>query len=89
MALTTRKYLDYNGLVTLLRKFQDYPTNDILGAVINAIDSSKADKTDVVSDVSYDVNNSKFTQTINGTTSDIVTVETLLTSFIHQDTASN
>lgn len=89
MELTTRKYLDYNGLVTLLRKFQDYPTNDILGAVINAIDSSKADKTDVVSNVNYDVNNSKFTKTINGTTSDIVTVETLLTSFIHQDTASN
>lgn len=40
-------------------------------------DTSKADKSATVSNVAYDSTNKKITKTINGTTSDIVTIETL------------
>lgn len=39
-----KKFLDSNGLTILCRKFQDYPDNEILGTVINAIDNIKVDK---------------------------------------------
>lgn len=41
------KVLDANGVKVLydLLSLQDYPNNEILGAVINAIDSTKMDKT--------------------------------------------
>lgn len=42
--------------------------------------NSKADKTATVSNVVYDSTNSKLTETINGTTTDIVTVATLKTA---------
>ncbi len=42
--------------------------------------SGKADKTATVSNVAYDSTNKKITKTINGTTSDIVTVATLKTA---------
>ena len=42
--------------------------------------SGKADKTATVSNVAYDSTNAKITKTINGTTSDIVTVATLKTA---------
>ena len=42
-----KKYLDQEGLTYLWKKLslQDYPNNDTLIAVINAIDENKADKT--------------------------------------------
>ena len=39
-----KKFLDSDGLTILCRKFQDYPDNEILGTVINAIDNIKVDK---------------------------------------------
>lgn len=41
-----KKYLDIEGVKTLYRELslQDYPNNDLLTAVINAIDAAKADK---------------------------------------------
>lgn len=53
-----------------------------LGTVITAHQdiSGKADKSATVSTVSYDSTNKKLTKTINGTTSDIVTVATLKTA---------
>ena len=39
-----KKFLDLKGLTYLCKKFQDYPDNKILGTVINAIDTVKADK---------------------------------------------
>lgn len=50
-----------------------------LGTVITAHQdiSGKADKSATVSNVAYDSTNAKITKTINGTTSDVVTVSTL------------
>lgn len=39
-----KKFLDSDGLTILCRKFQDYPDNEILGTVINAIDNIKVNK---------------------------------------------
>ena len=43
------KYLDSNGLTHLWSKIsmEDYPNNETLVAVINAIDEQKADKEDL------------------------------------------
>ena len=45
-----KKFLDYEGVKHLWSKInmQDYPNNETLMAVINAIDETKADKTDIV-----------------------------------------
>ena len=60
-------YLDKTGLALLWDKIKT-----ALGL--------KADKTATVSNVAYDSTNSKLTKTINGTTTDIVTVATLKTA---------
>ena len=46
----SKKFLDIEGIKYLWSKIsmQDYPNNDILAAVINAIDETKADKDNVV-----------------------------------------
>ena len=46
MSTEIKKYLDAEGLQYLWSKInmQDYPNNDVLIAVINAIDENKADK---------------------------------------------
>lgn len=46
-----KKFLDQEGLKQLWAKInmQDYPNNDTLMAVINAIDETKADREEVVS----------------------------------------
>lgn len=48
-----KKFLDIEGLKHLWSKvsLQDYPNNDVLVAVINALDETKADKDDVPTDV--------------------------------------
>lgn len=45
--MITKKFLDQNGLRYLLSKLDDYPTNELLGTVINAIDTVKADRSEV------------------------------------------
>lgn len=52
-----------------------------LGTVITSHQdiSGKADKSTTVSNVAYDTTNKKITKTINGTTSDVVTVSTIKT----------
>lgn len=42
----TKKFLDYTGVQYLWSKIiaQDYPNNETLVAIINAIDETKADK---------------------------------------------
>lgn len=50
-----------------------------LGTVITDV-SGKADKSATVSTVTYDSTNNKITKTINGTTTDVVTVATLKTA---------
>ena len=44
-----KKFLDQEGLAYLWKKLslQDYPNNDTLVAIINAIDENKANKTDI------------------------------------------
>ena len=48
-----KKFLDVEGLKHLWSKvsLQDYPNNDVLVAVINALDETKADKDEVPTDV--------------------------------------
>ena len=48
-----KKFLDIEGLKHLWSKvsLQDYPNNDVLVAVINALDETKADKDEVPTDV--------------------------------------
>lgn len=43
------KFLDYAGVIQLWKRLslEDYPNNETLMAVINAIDETKADKTDI------------------------------------------
>ena len=47
-----KKYIDYAGLQYLWSKIamEDYPNNETLIAVINAIDDTKADKTALIID---------------------------------------
>jgi hypothetical protein len=47
----TKKYLDYEGLRLLWSKIsmEDYPNNETLIAILNAIDETKADKDNVLS----------------------------------------
>lgn len=54
------KYLDSNGLTHLWSKIsmEDYPNNDTLVAVLNAIDETKADKEEVPSKISQLENDS-------------------------------
>ena len=57
------KYLDQAGVEYLWSKLslEDYPNNELLIAVINAIDENKADKTAIPTKVSQLENDSKFT----------------------------
>ena len=47
----TQKFLDYEGVKHLWSKInmQDYPNNETLMAVINAIDETKADRSELFS----------------------------------------
>ena len=44
MSYNDKKFLDQDGLVTLLKKLDNYPTNEILGTVVNAIQMSLGGK---------------------------------------------
>ena len=43
----SKKFLDAAGLSYFAGKLDDYPTNEILGTVINAIDSELENKADI------------------------------------------
>ena len=62
-----------NGVITL-------GSNTITPLTSHQDISGKADKSATVSNVTYDSTNAKITKTINGTTSDVVTVATLKTA---------
>lgn len=57
-----KKFLDTEGLRYLWSKvsLQDYPNNEVLVAVVNALDETKADRDDIPSQVSQLENDSKF-----------------------------
>lgn len=58
-----KKFLDYEGVKHLWSKInmQDYPNNETLMAVIEAIDETKANKEEIPSKISQLENDSKFT----------------------------
>ena len=62
MSTEVKKYLDAEGLQHLWSKInmQDYPNNDVLIKVIDAIDESKADKDSVPTKVSQLENDTNF-----------------------------
>jgi hypothetical protein len=57
-----KKFLDQSGVEFLWSKISmdDYPNNDMLIAVLNAIDETKADKGEIPSKVSQLENDSNF-----------------------------
>lgn len=42
--LNDKKFLDYNGLTYFSRKLNNYPTNDVIADVIDAIQDALAEK---------------------------------------------
>lgn len=52
----TKKFLDIEGVKVLyqLLSLQDYPNNEILAAVVDAIDSTKLDKNNIFIGTSQD-----------------------------------
>lgn len=63
-------YLDYNGLRYLWSKIsmEDYPNNETLIAILNAIDTTKADKETLDSRIpaASASDNGKFLRVVNG-----------------------
>ena len=57
-----KKFLDQNGVAYLWSQLslEDYPNNETLIAVLNAIDTTKADKTEIPTLTSQLTNNSDF-----------------------------
>lgn len=82
----TSGYTKNTGTVTGIKMNNSTlsPTNGVvdIGTVITSHQdiSGKADKSATVSTVTYDSTNKKLTKTINGTTTDVVTVATLKTA---------
>lgn len=60
--MANKKFLDQEGLKYLWSKvsLQDYPNNEVLTAVVNALDETKANKNEIPSLVSQLENDSKF-----------------------------
>ena len=56
------KFLDYTGVMQLWKRLslEDYPNNETLIAVLNAIDDTKADKDEIPTKISQLENDSKF-----------------------------
>lgn len=78
-------YVDENGRMQVLG--WDDITTDIANAqsTIAGLQSNKADKTTTVTNVSYDSSTKKIQKTINGTTSNVVTLATVATSGSYND----
>lgn len=60
--MAEKKFLDYDGVQYLWSKvnMQDYPNNETLIAILNAIDETKADKDSVPLKISQLENDSNF-----------------------------
>ena len=65
-----KKFLDANGLTYFASKLNDYPTNELLGTVIDAIDEAKQDK---AYDIIYNISEGG-TDTCNKTFNEILTL---------------
>lgn len=80
MSSEIKKYLDAEGLKQVLQyiNLQDYPNNDTLIAVINAIDNNKADKTQL--DTNFIMHNNVLLNTL---------LETYLLNIDYEDLAFN
>lgn len=65
-----KKFLDANGLTYFASKLNDYPTNELLGTVIDAIDEAKQDK---AYDIIYNIS-SNGTVICNKTFNEILTL---------------
>ena len=70
-ATNAKKFLDAAGLTYFSRKLNNYPTNDVIAAVIDGVQDALDEKVD---SVQYDAVNEKLTITIGGVTTDLVTV---------------
>lgn len=73
-------YSDYNGLAGSYNRKLGYSVRPVCNSTIIDKVSGKLDKTDGVTGVTYDSTNAKFTKTINGTTTDVVALDTTPTS---------
>ena len=81
------KLIDIPALTEFKSKLYDYigktstPTEDsedlITSGGVYDVAAEKADKSATVSTINYDSTNKKITKTINGTTSDVVTVSAI------------
>lgn len=65
-----KKFLDANGLTYFASKLNNYPTNELLGTVIDAIDEAKQDK---AYDIIYNISEGG-TDTCNKTFNEILTL---------------
>lgn len=77
------------GTITVDSALSTTSTNPVQNKVITNALNNKADASTAVTNVAYDSTNQKITKTINGTTSDVVTVSTLKTAIGTATTSAN
>lgn len=93
-----KSYLDKDGLLYFLQQIRPNATPQMDGTAstgtakrfanqdhVHPSDTTKADKSSTVTSVSYNSTNNKITKTINGTTSDVVTLADVATSGSYND----
>lgn len=73
-ATSQKKFLDAAGLTYFSSKLNNYPTNDVIEAVINGVQDALDEKVD---SVQYDAVNKKITATIGGVTVDVISLSTI------------
>lgn len=69
-----KKFLDAAGLVYFSAKLNNYPTNDVIEAVINGVQDALDEKVD---SVQYDATNKKITATVGGVTIDVISISAI------------
>lgn len=69
-----KKFLDAAGLAYFSSKLNNYPTNDVIEAVIEGVQDALDEKVD---SVQYDAVNKKITATIGGVTVDVISLSTI------------
>lgn len=84
-ATNQKKFLDAAGLAYFSSKLNNYPTNDVIEAVINGVQDALDEKVD---SVQYDATNKKITATVGGVTIDIISLSTI-ESEINVDAITN
>lgn len=73
-ATSQKKFLDAAGLTYFSSKLNNYPTNDVIEAVINGVQDALDEKVD---SVQYDAVHKKITATIGGVTVDVISLSTI------------